>query len=368
MSDIPFTPTVRDLPAVVPFVGPEALTRARGRPFKARLGANENGFGPSPKAVEAMAKSAAESWMYGDPENYDLIHALADYHGIPADNIVIGTGIDGLFGTVAQMFIDPGVKYATSLGGYPTFNYQMAAQGGVAETTPFVDDREDIEGLLALATRTGARLIYLANPDNPMGTWWNGKVLAEALTRVPAGSIFCLDEAYCDLAPADSIPPFDLDNPRVLRFRTFSKAYGLAGARIGYAIGHKDVIKAFDKVRNHFGVSRIAQAGALAALEDRVYFDEVVAKIDRARTRLSMIAEENGLSAVPSATNFVAIDCGRDGAFSAKVMEGLTERDIFVRKPGAAPLDRCIRVSVGPDEEMDLFAAALKDTLKDLRG
>lgn len=363
MSDYPFTPVVRALPAVVPFVGPEAQERARGRPYKARLGANENGFGPSLRVLEAMQAAAAESWMYGDPENHDLRQALAAHYSISAENIVVGEGIDGLYGVVAQMFADPGTNVVTSLGGYPTFNYQMAGRGAAIHAVPYAQDKEDLAGLSEKAHETRASLVFLANPDNPMGTWWPAADVKQMIEGLPAGCILCLDEAYSDLAPADAIPSIDVTNTKVLRFRTFSKAYGMAGARIGYAIGEASLIKSFEKVRNHFGVNRIAQSGALAALEDQAYLRNVIERIKDARERIVAIARENGLHALPSATNFVAIDCGKDGAFAAQVMAGLEERDIFVRKPMVAPLDRCIRVSVGTEEELDLFAEALPASL-----
>jgi histidinol-phosphate aminotransferase len=148
-------------------------------------------------------------------------------------------------------------------------------------------------------------------------------------------------------------------NPSVLRMRTFSKAYGMAGVRVGYAIGEAGVIKAFDKVRNHFDVSRVAQAGAIAALGDQPYLQGVVSSIARARARIGEIAKASGLAALPSATNFVAIDCGRDGAHARRVLTALVARDVFVRMPGVAPLDRCIRVSVGTEADLAIFAEEL---------
>jgi len=136
MCAYPFTPIVRELPSTVPFVGPEAQERARGRPFRARIGANENVFGPSPRAVAAMQAAAAQAWMYGDPENHDLKHALARHHGIEPDNVVVGEGIDGLFGYTARLFVEPGTAVATSQGAYPTFNFQVAGCGGRIVTVP----------------------------------------------------------------------------------------------------------------------------------------------------------------------------------------------------------------------------------------
>src|ERR1044072_206319 len=172
MSHPPYTRIVEPLPSTVPFVGPEAQERKRGRLFRARIGANESVFGPSPRAIEAMRAEAADAWKYCDPENHDLKQALAAKHGVKPDNIVMGEGIDGLFGYIVRLFVEPGVTVATSLGAYPTFNFHVAGYGGRLVTTPYIDDREDPHSLLDLAKHEKARLIFFANPDNPMGSWW----------------------------------------------------------------------------------------------------------------------------------------------------------------------------------------------------
>lgn len=351
-----YTALVAGLPATVPFVGPETQERARGRGFAARLGANESVFGPSPFAAEAMARAAAEVWQYGDPENFDLKQALADHHAVPSDCVVVGEGIDGLLGYVVRMLIGPGDRVVTSLGAYPTFNYHVAGFGGALETVPFNGDHEDPTALMQRAAEVGAKLVYLANPDNPMGTWHDAETIQAAIEAVPDGCLLVLDEAYVEFAPKGTAPALDIDDPRVIRMRTFSKAYGMAGARIGYAIGAPDLIRSFDKVRNHFGVNRIAQAGALAALKDQRFLRGVVADVAAGRDRIARIAEEQGLEVVPSATNFVTIDCGQDGNFARAVLAELIARDIFVRMPFVAPQDRCIRLSVGQRVDLDLFA------------
>lgn len=359
MPSIPLTPLVNGLPSTVPFVGPEALERQRGMAFKARLGANENGFGPSPGVKKVIAEAAFDVWKYCDPENHDLKHALARHHGVRPENIIVGEGIDALFGYAVRLFVEPGITVASSLGAYPTFNFHVAGYGGRLVTTPYVQDREDPAALLDLAQREKARLIFFANPDNPMGSWWPSGAVDELIRAIPEDKILILDEAYGEFAPPGTLPPLDVDNPKLLRFRTFSKAYGLAGARVGYVIGEAQLVKCFDKVRNHFGVNRLAQAAALAALADQLYLEEVIAKVGRARERISSIAREQGLRPLPSATNFVTIDCGRDGAFAKGLLDALIARGIFVRMPGVEPLNRCIRVSVAPDDELDLFAEAL---------
>lgn len=363
MIDPRLTALAASLPATVPFVGPEAQERASGRPFAARLGANENGFGPSPRAVAAMAQAAAGAWRYGDPENHDLRHALAAHHGIDPANIVVGEGIDALLGYVVRLTVGPGSVAVTSAGAYPTFDYHVAGYGGRLVHVAMRDDHADPDALLEAARSSGARLIYLSNPDNPMGTRHPAPAIAAMVAAVPDAALLILDEAYVELAPDGTAPPLDPAEGRVLRMRTFSKVYGMAGARIGYAIGCAPLIAAFDRVRLHFGVNRIAQAGALAALADRDWLCAVVARIADSRRQIGEIARGCGLAPVASATNFVTVDCGRDGAFARAVMAGLLTRGVFVRKPAVAPQDRCIRIGAGPAPDMALLAAALPAAL-----
>lgn len=358
-----FTQIARSLPATVPFVGPEAIERQTGRPFTARIGANESVFGPSPKVIAAIGDAAGDVWKYADPENHDLKVALARYHGVAPENIVVGEGIDALLGYTVRLFVEPDDRVVTSLGGYPTFNFHVNGFGGRLVTVPYRDDHEDAEALIDAAQREDARIVYLANPDNPMGTWLPAAAVQQMIDRVPAGALMILDEAYANTAPAGTIPPIDVANPSVLRFRTFSKAYGMAGMRVGYAIGEAGIVRAFDKIRNHFGMARLSQIAALAALCDQQYLAEAVSNIAVARQRITDIAAANGLTARPSATNFVAVDCGRDGTFARSVLDGLIARGIFVRMPGVAPLDRCIRISAGTAAELDALADALPQAL-----
>ncbi|NSZ62378.1 pyridoxal phosphate-dependent aminotransferase [Agrobacterium tumefaciens] len=362
------TPLAVSLPSTVPFVGPEAIERGRGLKVEARIGANESGFGPAPSVLMAMRDAAAATWMYSDPENFELKEALAIHHGVSRGNIAIGGGVDGLLGEVARLIVEPGTPVVTSLGGYPTFNYHVNGFGGKLVTTPYVDDHENLDGLLDLVIRENAPLVYFANPDNPMGSWWEASEVVAFARALPETCLLILDEAYCETAPASAVPSIDalIGQPNILRMRTFSKAYGLAGARVGYAIGTLGNVEAFDKIRNHFGMARVSVAGALAALKDQAYLHDVVGKIAVARDRISAIARSNGLSPLPSATNFVTIDCQRDGTYARAIVDGLMEHGVFIRMPGVAPLNRCIRVSVGPDDKLDLFEQALPKVIKAL--
>ena len=365
-NDPRLTPLAASLPATVPFVGPETQERQRGLPFTARLGANESAFGPSPHAIAAMQTAAPDAWKYPDPEMHDLRQAIAAHHGCDPAHIMPGEGIDGLLGLITRLMTGPGDSVVTSAGAYPTFNFHVAGFGGTLHQVPYTGDFEDPERLIAKAREVKAKLIYIANPDNPMGSTHGAGTIARMVDNVPPGALLLLDEAYVDLAPPGSAPALDPADPRVLRLRTFSKGYGLAGIRVGYAIGAAPLIAAFHKVRNHFGLSRISQAGAIAALADQGWLTDVRERVTLSRAEIGQIARDNGLTPLPSATNFVTIDCGRDGLYARAVRDRLIDAGIFVRMPFVAPQDRCIRVSCSTSADIAAFAAALPGALTGL--
>jgi histidinol-phosphate aminotransferase len=315
-----------------------------------------------------MGAAAPDTWKYADPENFELKSALAAHLGCGADNLAIGEGVDALLGLIVRMVIDPGMPVVTSLGAYPTFNFHVVGYGGRLVTTPYVDDREDLDGLLDLVRRENAPLVYFANPDNPMGSWHAADDIVAFAKALPETCLMVLDEAYCETAPEGSTPALSalIDLPNIVRTRTFSKAYGLAGSRIGYVISTPGTALAFDKVRNHFGMNRVGVAAALAALKDQAYLSEVIGRIKASRERIAAIATANGLKALPSATNFVAIDCGRDGVYAKAIVDGLMQHGVFIRMPGVAPLNRCIRISTGPEADMALLEQALPQVLASL--
>jgi histidinol-phosphate aminotransferase len=315
-----------------------------------------------------MTAAAGDTWKYSDPENFALKQALAAHLGCRADNIAIGEGVDALLGQIVRLVIEPGMPVVSSFGAYPTFNFHVAGHGGRLVTVPYLNDREDLGALLDCVRREEAPLVYFANPDNPMGSWWDADSIVDFARALPESCLLILDEAYCETGPSGATPDLQalIGQPNVIRTRTFSKAYGLAGARIGYAISTPDNAQAFDKIRNHFGMSRVGVAAALAALQDQAYLVEVVGKIKASRERIGAIAAANGLQALPSATNFVAIDCGRDGTYARAIVDGLMEHGVFIRMPGVAPLNRCIRISAGTDQDMALLEQALPEVLNGL--
>lgn len=356
----PVAHLIAGLPATIPFVAPEALERRSGRAFALRLGANESTFGPSPRAQEAMRTAVERVQFYADPENYELRAALATVHGVGIEHVVVASGIDELLGLVVRTFLDAGDVAVTSCGAYPTFNYHVAGFGGKLELVPYRDDRNDLAALAEAARRTGARLVFLANPDNPTGSWHTAADLRGFLDALPSRSLLVLDEAYADFAPPETIPALDTSDARMIRLRTFSKAHGMAGARIGYAVGAAEIIREFEKIRLHFGVNLVAQAGALASLADTEYLARIVAEVARGREEYAALARELGMSPLPSVTNFVAFNVGSAERARA-LLTALAERDVFVRMPGAPPLDRCVRVTVGTPAEREAFASVLRE-------
>ena len=363
LTVLPFTELVAGLPATVPFVGPETQERGRGATFDARLGANESAFGPSPQAVAAMTAAAADVWQYADPENHDLKVALSTSLSVPTERLSIGEGIDGLLGLIVRMFCQDRTPVVASAGSYPTFQYHVTGFGGRLVLVPYRGDYEDPEALVSAAADTGAALIYIANPDNPMGSWHSAETVKAMVEALPPTCLLCLDEAYCEFAPSGTLLPADFDHPQLIRLRTFSKAHGMAGARVGYALTSAPIATAFNKVRNHFGVNKVAQAGATAALADTAHLSVVLSATQTAKDRIGAIAEAAGLIPLPSATNFVTIDAGGNGDRARRLVGALSERGIFVRMPFVAPQDRCIRITAAPDDALDVLEERLADAV-----
>jgi len=361
-----FTPLVSQLPATTPFVGPEALERRRGAPFHIRIGANESAFGASPEVRAVLTAELDRVSWYCDPEHFELREALARGYGIGRENLVIGEGIDGILGLVVRACVAPGEAVVTSAGAYPTFNYHVSGYGGRLVFVPYdAGYRNDIEALVAAARAERARLLYLANPDNPTGTFLPADAVAHALAEMPQDCLLVLDEAYAEFAPAGELARLDAADTRLIRLRTFSKAHGLAGLRVGYGIAAPETVAAFDKIRLHFGVGRLSQVAARAALEDLDFAAGVVREVAAGRDDYVTLAGHLGRATIPSLTNFVAFDL--DSAERSQRMVGLLEvRGIFVRRPGVPPLDRFVRVTVGTPDQRARFAEAFTDALATL--
>jgi histidinol-phosphate aminotransferase len=359
-------PAIDAIPATTPFVGPEQLMRETGQSELVRLGANESAFGPSPKAVEAMnAQQALIAW-YGDPESLDLRDALAAKHECKPSQILVGAGIDDIMGLAVRGFVAPGDAALTTRGSYPTFNYHVIGYGGRLVYAQYKESGElDLEMVLDVARKEQPKVLYLANPDNPSGTFVERAQMISFFEALPRDVIFFLDEAYADFVEAGEVLPAQIED-RLVRTRTFSKAYGMAGARIGYAITSEAIIATMQKIRLHYGVNRNAQIGALASLSDEAYRRHVVSETAAAREDYYRLASDLGLGAIPSRTNFVCIDLGSTER-ATRVMNELLRRGVWIRKPGLPPLDRFVRVSAGTAPMRAAFATAFRAVLDEVR-
>jgi histidinol-phosphate aminotransferase len=259
-------------------------------------------------------------------------------------------------GLIARLFLEPGEAVVTSHGAYPTFQYHVVAYGGRLITVPYGPDyRNDLAALVETAKDVNAKMLYLANPDNPTGTVHSFADIQDAMFDLPEDCLLLLDEAYIEFA-SDCALSLDAEiDPRIIRFRTFSKVHGMAGARVGYVLANDAVVAALDKVRNHFGLNRVSQAGALASLGDASFLQHVVAETAHGRDEYAALATKYGLKPIPSSTNFVLIDVG-DSDRAAHLVGQLANHGVFIRMPGVSPLNRCIRVTVGTSEQRAVFA------------
>jgi histidinol-phosphate aminotransferase len=340
-------------------VGPQELARASGRPALVRLGSNESPFGPSPKALAALAHDAPENARYGDPACAELRAAIARHHGVAAANVTVGAGIDDLLGWIVRAYAPPGGCTIAGLGSFPTFEMHALGFATKLERVPYLASGcLDLEGMLAAARRAGPALIFLPNPDNPTGSSYAWREVLAFLDALPEGSLVIHDEAYANFLPPELRFPSDAIDPRAIRLRTFSKEYGLAGLRVGYALAVPESIEALDAVRLLYGVSRPAQVAAVAALEDHAFVESVVRDIEAGREEYRALGLTLGFPTLPSTTNFVLFDFGT--AERAKCgVEGLLAQGIHVRKPPHPPLDRYVRISVGTPAERALLSEAL---------
>ncbi len=336
----------------MPFVAPEEIERRQGRPFRLRLGANESAFGPSPRALEAAA--GFDAARYGDPKAFELCAALAARHGVVMASIAVASGIDELLGLFCRAFVAPGEGAVTTEGSYPTFEYAAAGVGARIERVPYRAFRPDLGALAARAR--GAKIAYLANPDDPTGALADPAAVAAFRSALPEDCLLLLDEAYADFVAAGSLPRFGPDDPGVVRLRTFSKAHGLAGLRVGYAIAHPDHVAALDRIRLHFGVNGPAQAAARASLADEASLARVVEGTIAGRARLAALGAALGWTPLPSATNFVLFEVGGSDR-ATRLVEELAQRDVFVRRSAGGGL----RITVAPSPTLDALEPLLRD-------
>jgi histidinol-phosphate aminotransferase len=340
--------------------GPEELARGAHVRDVIRLGSNESPLPPSERVLAVIRAEAQRAHRYGDPSNADLRAAIAALDGVDPHCVSVGAGIDDLLGSAVRAYLAPGAPAIATRGTFPTFEMHVHGFGGALHTVPYrADARVDLDGLAHAAHKAGGGLVFVANPDNPSGSAHAWGAIVTLLDALPDGSLLVHDEAYANFLPPAQRFPRDAIDPRMLRMRTFSKEYGLAGLRVGYALGAPEAIAALEAVRLLYGVNRIAQAAALAALADTEHVERVLAATQRGRAAYARLGERLGIRTLPSTTNFVLFDFGSVAAASA-IVRGLLELGIHVRKPPAPPLDGTVRISVGSDADLARLSAALE--------
>lgn len=355
------------LEAMTPFLGGKALERRRGRPYRARLGANECLFGPSPAALRVLGASSGEIGYYTDPTHFELRDRIARAWGIETAEVGVAEGIDGLLGLFVRGFVEPGDSVVTSLGAYPVLDYHVRGYGGHLVYQPYsTTGHNDLDALLSAVRTHRAKILFLANPDNPTGELIAASDLKALVGQLPEDCLLLLDEAYVEFAKDEEALEVGFRPPNLVRLRTFSKAYGMAGARIGYVIADSGIVQALDRIRLHFGVSKLSQEMALAAFDDTAFLADVIAQTTQGREHYQAIARTADIGSLPSWANFVAFDFGRP-EWSQSMADWFEARDIFVRRPAPAPLNRFIRVTVGPRAAREYFAEVLLEGVARLR-
>jgi len=340
----------------------EEVQRESGLRDVVKLASNENPLGPSPRALEAVRTALPNLHRYPDGPARALREALASRHDLAPGQVVIGNGSTDLIDLLARAFLGPEDNAVISEGAFARFRQVVRARNGRERLVPMRDRTHDLAAM-ARAADARTKLVYVANPNNPTGTW-NRRREVEALLRdLPPDALLALDEAYFEFAD-DPDYPNGLDLVRrgepVVVLRTFSKAYGLAGLRVGWAAAALEVVEAVDRVREPFNANALGQAGALAALDDDSHVRRTVELARAERVRMGAELARRGLVVVPSQANFLFVDAGRSGH---DLFRRLLRRGVIVRPLDAYGFPTCVRISLGTPAEGARLLEALDAAL-----
>ena len=363
MSDRLFRRAIADLVPYEPGKPVEEVQRELGLERIVKLASNEGPFPPFPAAIEAVERTARELNRYPDGGTWALRAALAEWHGVSFDAVVVGSGADGVIDLLSQATLEPGDEIVCGWPSFPSYVLDAAKLGAVSVKVPLRDHTYDLDAMLdAITPRT--KLVYVCHPNNPTGTANGREELAAFLDRVPGHVLVVLDQAYFeyidDPGYADGIEEHFKQRQRLVVLRTFSKIYGLAGLRVGYAIAPPDVVVATSKVRRAFDVTTPAQAAALASIGDSDEIARRRAENARGRAQLEAVLREHGLEPVgPAVGNFVFVEVGDGRA----LFEQLLRQGVIVRPLTGFGAPGAIRVSVGTPDETGVFAQALGHVL-----
>lgn len=341
----------------------EEVQRELGLDRVIKLASNENPLGPSPRAVEAVTRAAGGIALYPDGSAYRLRRALARFHGVDPDAIILGNGSNEIVQMVSLAVLNPGDEAIMPVPSFPRYQPLARLMDARPLEIALTDDfRVDLEAMAAhLGPRT--KLVYICNPNNPTGTINTRQEVDRFLKRVPRETLVVFDEAYFEFVE-DERYPNGLDYLRgghnVLVLRTFSKVYGLAGLRVGYAVGDPDLVAYLNRVHEPFNVNALAQEAALAALEDREFVERTRENNRRGKTQLYRAFEALNLPYVPTEANFILFDARRD---EQEVFRRMLRRGVIIR--GGFGYPSMLRVTIGTQEENEAFITALEAVLRE---
>jgi len=362
MSTLRLRPAILGIPPYVPGKSVNEVTRELGITRVIKLASNESVAGPSPRALEAVKRHLGEVHRYPEDTSYDLKRALARKLGVEPGNLLLGTGADEVLLLLGQLFLDPGDE---CLYPYPSFSlYRKSAllMAAVPVEAPLRDDRIDVEALLQRVTpRT--KLVFLCNPNNPTGHLVPAREVLSFLDRLPEHVFPVIDEAYAEFVDEpgfrDAVSLFR-QGRRLGAIRTFSKIYGLAGLRVGYAVVPAEIPATADGIRNSFNISVLAQAAALAALDDEEHVERTRRLTFAGREQLTRGLQAMGLQPIPSQTNFVCVGIHRS---AQEVFQRLLRRGLIIRPLASFAMPQHVRITVGTEEQNAEVLSALKEEL-----
>jgi histidinol-phosphate aminotransferase len=354
---------VQSLSPYVPGKPIEELQRELGLADIIKLASNENPFGPSPRALDAMRRALEDTWLYPDGSGHVLKQKLAARLGVQPDRITLGNGSNDVLVLLAEAFLEPGLEAIYSQYAFAVYPIVVQAAGATALVTPATPPDAPMPlghdlAAMAKAITPRTRLVFVANPNNPTGTWVPARQLREFIAGVPPHALVVLDEAYFEYTGGLDLQngiDWLADHPNLVVVRTFSKAYGLAGVRVGYAVSHPSVADMLNRVRQPFNVSVVGLAGAAAALEDKAHLEKAVHVAVTERARVAARLQERGTTVLPSAGNFLLLHAGAD---ARDRFDRLLRKGVIVRPVGNYQLPEHLRVTLGTKEQNDRFLSA----------
>ena len=364
VADSFFRPAVGALTPYQPGKPVEDVQRELGLERVVKLASNEGPFGPFPAARAALEAAASELNRYPDGGSYRLHRVLAERHGVEPAEIAVGAGADGCIDMLSQAILDPGDEVVCGWPSFPSYVIYAAKQGAAVNTVPLQEHRYDLDALLSAVTpRT--KLVYICLPNNPTGTMNTVDELDGYFERVPDHILTVVDQAYFEYIDRpdypDAVERYLKPGKRVAVLRTFSKIYGLAGLRVGYAVAPRAVCASLAKVRRPFDITTPAQVAALASIGEETELARRRSVNADGLAKLDAVLREHGFDPVPSVGNFVFADTGGD---ANALFERLLHEGVIVRPLAGFGSSTAIRVSVGTPEELDVFAAALGRVLQ----